>query len=159
MVKIYGLVNKISGKAYVGCTKYNLAKRMREHRCLLNAGKHASRSLQRDWDLAGEDGFYIIIFEQLPDDCGVIAKRSAELHWMQEHADNLYNENLTSFRPTEEARKKGVETRAKNLLGSKQPEETKRKRSIAQLGIPKNHGDKISATKQRNKFAKLMRVD
>ena len=159
MVKIYGLIHKLSGRTYVGCAKYNIPKRMREHRFLLNAGKHASKSLQNDWDTYGESGFEIVVFEQLPDGCDVITKRSAELHWMKVRSEGLYNENLTSFRPTEEARKKGVAIRAKNLLGSKQSEETKRKRSIAQLGIPKNHGAKISATKQRNKLAKLTRVD
>jgi group I intron endonuclease len=155
MVTIYGLVHKASGCTYVGCTKANLLKRMREHRCLLNAGKHASPSLQRDWNEFGEKAFDLVILEQLPNDCTVIQKRAAELHWMQVHADKLYNENQTSFRPTDEAIKKGVIVRANNLRGSKQSEETKRKRSIAQLGIPKNHGEKIKATKLRNKLAKL----
>jgi len=154
MVTIYGLIHKATRRTYVGCTKYNLAKRMREHRCLLKAGTHASKTLQQDWNLDGEVAFEIAVFQQLPDGCSVIEKRSAELHWMQVNADGLYNENLTSFRPTDEAIKKGVAVRAKQLRGSKQSEETKRKRSIAQLGIPKNHGDKIKATKLRNKLAR-----
>lgn len=154
MVMIYGLINKLSGRTYVGCTKYKLAKRIREHRCLLKAGKHASRSLQQDWDFHGEIAFETAVFQQLPDDCSVIEKRTAELHWKKVHRDRLYNENLTSFRPTDEAIKKGVAARAANMRGSKQSDETKLKRRMAQLGIPKNHGDKIRATKLRNKLAR-----
>lgn len=155
MVLIYALLNKVSRKAYVGCTKYGLAKRMREHRCLLKQGKHASKSLQSDYDLMGEDGFEAVIHEQLPADCSVVEKREAELLWMKFYGPLLYNENQTSFRPTDEAIRKGVAIRAENLRGSKQSDETKHKRRIAQLGIPKNHGDKIRATKLRNKMAKL----
>jgi GIY-YIG catalytic domain len=155
MVLIYALVNKFNRKAYVGCTKYGLAKRMREHRCLLKQGKHASKSLQADWDELGEDMFETVIHEQLPEDCSVVDKREAELRWMKAYGHLLYNENQTSFRPTDEAIRKGIAIRAANLMGSKQSEETKHKRRIAQLGIPKNHGDKIRATKLRNKLAKL----
>jgi hypothetical protein len=66
----------------------------------------------------------------------------------------LYNAFQNSFSPTRAAIEKGVKKRAANLRGSTQSPESNAKRSIAQLGKPKGHGAKISATKQRKRLEK-----
>jgi hypothetical protein len=147
MPMIYALVNKSSGFAYVGCTKGKLTKRMREHRCLLNQGKHLATLLQADWKQQGEAGFEAIVLEKLPDDATVVVKRVRELYWMQRYEDRLYNAHQVSFAPTADATRKGV-ANAHKLPGNRWTEEANRKRSEAQKGIPKGHGAKISATKR-----------
>ena len=147
MPMIYAIQNKTSGFTYVGRTKGSLAKRMREHRCLLNQGKHLAKKLQDDWNEQGEEGFKIIELERLPNDATVVVKRVRELYWMQVYQSKLYNAHQVSFAPTKEAILKGV-ANAQLHPGNRWSEEANRKRSESQKGIPKNHGAKISATKR-----------
>jgi group I intron endonuclease len=156
MPTIYAIFNKSNGFAYIGCTKGNLAKRMREHRCLLNQGAHSSTRMQQDWKHDGESCFSIVGLEKLPDDASVLDKRVRELYWMQKHQDHLYNAFQVSFAPTPEAIAKGV-ANAHLKPGNRWTEEVNRKRSEAQLGIPKGHGAKISATKRAKRLAGSMR--
>jgi group I intron endonuclease len=151
MIKIYGIRNLITGNVYVGCTAAKLNKRMREHKCTLNANKHSSKMFQAEWLEYGQDKFEMMVFEELKDDSSVVDKRVAELYWMQKNQGNLYNAYQNSFAPTQEARIKGVASRANQLRGSTQTPESNLKRSLAQRGIPKGHGAKISATKQLKK--------
>ena len=101
MITIYGLVNFITGETYVGCTAGKLNKRMREHRCLLNANKHAAKRLQTAWNDLGPSGFRLNVLESLPKDSSVITKRERELFWMKtlKSEGKLYNDNETSFSP------------------------------------------------------------
>jgi hypothetical protein len=155
MAVVYGLVHLPSGKTYVGCTggtptakrKYKptesrLAKRFREHRCLLNAGKHAEPSLQADWLKDGEKVFTMVLLEQLGDYPAPPEKREAELRWMKKFEDQglLYNTYKESFSFTKEATKAGIE--ASRTAGR------------WHKGVPKDHGAKISLGKRR---AKLLR--
>jgi group I intron endonuclease len=145
MIKIYALGNTVDGMAYIGCTSANLLKRMREHRSLLNNHKHNEKGLQEGWDKYGKEAFNIIVLEELPDTASVIEKREAELKWFKifEQQKRLYNTNLNSFM----AVKKGFGNYTNK--GRKQTPEEIEKRRLAQLGKPKNHGHKISATKKR----------
>lgn len=147
MPMIYAIVNKVSGYAYVGCTGGKLAKRMREHRCLLNQGKHTALLLQVDWDIQGEDGFKVDALEQLDDNASVLDKRVAELYWMQKFQDKLYNAHQVSFAPPPGAQRKAAQV-AHLHKGNRWTEEANRKRSESQKGKPKGHGAKISATKK-----------
>lgn len=144
---IYAIVNKVSGFAYIGCTKANLNKRMREHRCLLNQGKHLAIQMQTDWNEHGEQAFMALEVERLANDASVVEKRVRELYWMQQYQDRLYNAHQTSFAPTRAAIEKGL-ANAHKSPGNRWTEEANRKRSEAQRGIPKGHGAKISATKR-----------
>lgn len=149
MIKIYALKNLVSGFAYIGCTKYKLSKRMREHRCLLKANKHAEPLLQEAWNLLGESWFSIVELELLPSDASVIQKRERELHWMKVYSDYglLFNSNRNSFQPTKKAIEKAQAVYSNK--GRKQSAEEIQKRRLAQLGKPKNNGTKISETKKR----------
>jgi hypothetical protein len=146
MATIYGLRCKETGFVYVGCTAGKLGKRMREHRCLLRAGKHAARRLQADWLQYGEGAFVLEELERL--ECEAVeAKREAELRWFRRLADELYNDNLSSFAPCAQAVRNGVASAHKNP-GLRWTPEANERRRLAQLGKPKGHGAKISATKR-----------
>ena len=147
MVTIYGLEDASTGAAYVGCTAGKPGKRMREHRSLLKAGKHTSRRLQNAWnDHAGL--FQMKVLETMPDTVSVIEKREREIAWMRQYGAQglLLNENEISFRPPPDAPAKAAAARVAN--GYRPSSESNLKRRLAQLGKPKGHGAKISATKQ-----------
>jgi hypothetical protein len=149
MVTIYALICQANGKAYVGSTKAKLAKRFREHRCLLNSGTHQCSGLLADWRERGPEGFCIVELEIFLFDDSRPRRREAELKWMDFYAekDALYNEHRISMQPDEAARIKGV-ANAHLKPGLRWTAEANEKRRKAQLGIPKGHGAKISATKR-----------
>ena len=148
MVTIYAIKCLVNGKAYIGCTAGSLAKRMREHRCLLRAGKHKCSALQSDWKSYGEGAFFAFTHQGLSAPT-LEEKRVAEIRWMREYAAHglLYNEHIISFRPCDEAIRNGVANAQKNP-GNRWSPEANEKRRLAQLGKPKGHGAKISATKR-----------
>jgi len=147
MALIYGLMCIPSGKTYIGCTRAKPQKRFREHRCWLRAGSHACAGLQKDWSEIGELGFRLVVLDVCHDD--LISRREAELKWMDLycHLGKLYNEHIISFRPSDEAIRKGV-ANAHKEPGNRWTPEVNEKRRLAQLGKPKGHGAKISATKR-----------
>ena len=147
MALIYGLVNIVTGSVYVGCTKHDVGKRMREHRCLLKAGKHQELSLQADWSEFGPDAFEMRVLETLPPGSPLTVKREAELRWMDRYEGRLYNRHRVSFALLPEATAKGVLASHKER-GLRWTPEANLKRSLAQKGKPKGHGAKISATKR-----------
>lgn len=145
---IYGIFNSLNGRVYVGCTAGKLSKRFREHRCLLNHGRHAESELQSDWNAVGSAAFSISSVADLGD-VGVAQKRTAELFWMESFEANgrLYNRNRNSFQLSPEAHRKGI-ANAHKSPGLRWTSEANEKRRLAQLGRPKGHGAKISATKK-----------
>jgi hypothetical protein len=76
---------------------------------------------------------------------------------MDNYASNglLYNEHRISMRPSDAAIQRGV-ANAHLSPGKRWTVEANEKRSLAQKGIPKGHGAKISATK-RAKREQVMR--
>ena len=159
MAVVYGLVHILSGKTYVGCTggrkiakrKYNktveslLAKRFREHRCWLNAGKHSEPILQKDWVADGEKAFKMVILEELSKYPLPAEKREAELRWMKKFEIDglLYNTYKEAFNFTTEATKAGIE--ASRTAGR------------WHKGVPKDHGKKISEGKRRARIQKQLK--
>lgn len=152
MAQIYAIKCLVNGYAYVGCTKGKPQKRMREHRCLLRSNSHKCTKLQSEWNEYGEKQFIIEILESLSKDASLDQKREGELKWMKmfEKQSKLYNLYLVSYRPTDEAIRKGV-ANAHNKQGNRWTAEVNLKRRLSQLGRPKGHGAKISATKQARK--------
>jgi len=148
MAKIYALNCRDTGMSYIGCTG-NLSKRFREHRCLLRQNKHMEPKLQADWNEYGELGFSMIQLQDLPD-ATVNQKRQAELEWMKVYKGfgGLYNTRFMSFGQTPEVVRKWVEAGVAARRGKPQSPEANLKRRLAQLGKPKGHGAKISATKR-----------
>lgn len=149
MVLIYALTCTVNGKAYIGCTSGKIGKRFREHRCLLNAGKHSELDLQSDWNLYRQDAFRMELVYELEEDASIHAKRAMESFAMRRYKELglLYNRNEASFQPTSEAIARG-QLVVHASPGNRWTAEANLKRSLAQKGIPKNHGHKISATKR-----------
>jgi len=147
MVTVYGLFCTATGEVYVGCTKGKIGKRMREHRCLLKAGRHGTK-LQVAWN-SHADTFQMKPLEVLAEDVSVIQKRECELKWMKhyEGLGLLLNEASISFQPPSGHAKKAAATRTAN--GYRPSAESNEKRRLAQLGKPKGNGAKISETKKR----------
>ena len=151
MIVIYAIENYDNGKKYIGCTA-KPSKRWREHRCLLRAGKHTCEELQADWFIFGEVKFGLrAIYQLFPWQKSVDEKREAELFFMDwfEKRGQLYKQNRVSFEPPESAHSPEAIAKMREKRKAYKPTpESNLKRRLAQLGIPKGHGAKISATKQ-----------
>lgn len=147
MVTIYALTCLANGKAYIGCTRGKVAKRFREHRCLLNAGTHSEKLLLKDWQEHGKDMFRMDVVMELEEDSSLPVLRGMEKFTMQRYKAMglLYNTNESSFEPKREAIQKSAESPHRHRP---QSAEANLKRSLAQIGIPRNYGHKISATKR-----------
>ncbi len=156
MVTIYGLSLRFKSgltfqgtdiffdpKMYIGCTAGKLSKRLREHRCLLKTGKHTCKPLQDDFNAHGGE-LVIEAFEDVPQE----NRRERELAVMKifNGMGRLYNEHIISFSPPEGAQAKAAAQRVAN--GYRPSAASNEKRRLAQLGKPKGHGAKISATKR-----------
>lgn len=152
MVKVYALTCTPTGNAYIGITAGNLAKRFREHKCLAKSGKHHSKQLCAEWSEHGDESFVMNVLETLPDTASLIEKREAELRFLKtyEASGKLLNSSTASFQPTPEAILMGNEA-SRTAVGNRWTDDANAKRRAAQLGIPKGHGAKISATKQAQK--------
>lgn len=118
---VYCILNTVNGKVYVGSTSRDLDERCKEHKRLLNSGKHFNRHLQFAWfKYGGEEVFMFIVLEVCrPDKC---------VEREQFHIDDTgacedeYGYNLS---PT-----------AGSALGVKMSEETKKRMSERKNGVP-----------------------
>jgi len=136
MVQFYELFCTPTGKSYVGSTAGKLNKRMREHRCLLRAGKHSEPELQADWDKYGEDAFSILFILGLT--CpSVEMRRQYELTLMaeRERKGKLYNTKRIAFQPPPGA--SALAAKARQANGYRPSAESNEKRRVTQLGKPK----------------------
>ncbi|MCR4300727.1 MAG: GIY-YIG nuclease family protein [Sulfuricaulis sp.] len=149
MVTIYALTCLANGKAYIGCTRGKIGKRFREHRCNLDAGKHSEKLLLADWRKYGQQMFRMETLFELEEDASLHVLRGMEKYAMKRFKELglLYNTNESSFEPVRAATLNGY-AKGAVVVGRKWTPEANRKRSLAQKGIPKNHGHKISATKK-----------
>jgi GIY-YIG catalytic domain len=136
MATIYAIAFRSTGQAYVGCTRSKIGKRMREHRCLLRAGKHTSRLFQQVHDQIGPADMLMVALETVADD-SVIARRERELAWLQLYAEKglLLNDSMKSFAPPAGAQALAAQARVRN--GYRPSAESNLKRRLAQLGRPK----------------------
>jgi len=151
MAVIYALKCLVNDFAYIGVTKSKLAKRYREHRCLCNNNKHHATKLNADWNLYGEKVFEMVVLEEA-DYSHRGSHCEEEQKWIDHYAKQgkLYNGHERSSGLGGETSLKGVEA-AKKVIGKRWSPEANEKRRLAQLGKPKGHGAKISATKQAKK--------
>lgn len=146
---IYKIVNKVTGKFYIG-SSVNFKRRWCMHKFELKRGNHGNKYLQRAWDKYGEKNFiFEAIKEVEPIKEKILKEEQLYLDTLSPYDENGYNiskkaGNILGYRHTDEARKKIVESK----LGKPRSEETKRKLSEAQKGkiIPQETRDKISKT-------------
>lgn len=61
---IYAIVNRITGKSYVG-SAISPRRRWPEHRKALRGGRHHSVKLQRSWNIHGEAAFDFVVLESV----------------------------------------------------------------------------------------------
>jgi hypothetical protein len=155
MAMVYALENTENGFAYIGVTSGKLAKRLREHRCLCNTGKHHAKKLEADWKLYGNGAFVMKALEEAE-----YSHRGAhceiEQKWINHYASigKLYNSQEKSSGLGGEITRKGMEA-SRKAVGNRWTPEANEKRRLAQLGKPKGHGAKISATKQAKKLSMI----
>lgn len=138
-IGIYGILNTINNKIYIGKTGMNFGDRWDSHKSLLRNGKHDNPYLQRAWDKYSADAFEFIIIEE----CSVDDLDDKEKHWIKYYKDKKlsYNildggdgfNNLGTHLSEETKRKIGEKNRV-NGLGRKVSEETRRKMSESHRG-------------------------
>ncbi len=153
MITVYAIQCIETGNAYVGLTCGKIAKRFREHKCLAKSGKHTSPKLTEEWRLFGDCAFHAIPLETFPDGLTLPEKRQAEMKWLMEYGrrEKLLNTVVASFTMLDADRLKGVEA-SRTVIGDRWSPEANLKRRLSQLGIPKGHGAKISATKRAKRL-------
>jgi hypothetical protein len=151
MAIVYALICRENGFAYVGVTSSKWGKRAREHKCLLRNNKHHARKLQEDWLKYPASSFEMIPLEET-EYSSRGAHCEAEQKWINHYSSlgKLYNEHNRSAGLGGEITLMGVEA-SKAAIGNRWSPEANAKRSLSQLGKPKGHGAKISATKQAKK--------
>ena len=80
-MRIYRIINVVSGKCYIGQTKVSASRRWNEHRRALRKGTHHNAHLQSAWLKYGEDGFKFEIIEDSIADSETLNQR--EVYWIK----------------------------------------------------------------------------
>jgi len=151
---IYIITNIVNDKQYVGQAVVK-DKRWRDHRIMLNAGKHKNRHLQASYNKYGKEAFIYTVLEKV--DVEFLDFR--EQYWMNilnTVTPNGYNLNPAAgsalgFKHSEETKKRWSEQRkgkkrsaefaasvAARMTGKIVSSETKERQRLAQLGSTKS---------------------
>lgn len=136
MKVIYGILNKLNGKQYVGSTN-NYYKRKQLHLKRLATNVHHSYHLQNSWNKHGEKMFDFIILEKVDQQIDLIEREQ----WWIDNSNSNYNicriaGSSLGVKRTEATKEK---IRQRNL-GLKHPDWRNKIKSIAQGG--ENHWTK-----------------
>jgi group I intron endonuclease len=91
---IYGWVNLVNGKVYVGSTD-NLARRKYHHIAKLKVGKHPNTHLQSAWNGYGVNNFEFIVLEVVDDPIWLRAREHAWILRLQA-ADREFGYNSST---------------------------------------------------------------
>ena len=98
---IYGIVNIITHKIYIGQTS-NFNKRFKEHYNNLVANRHVNHHLQNAWNKYGSENFIFIIIEFCENNVNLLTKR--EQYWIDYYggigSSNTYNNRDAGNRGT-----------------------------------------------------------
>lgn len=95
---VYGILNVITNKYYVG-SSVNILSRIKRHFSDLRRGKHHSIKLQRSWNIHGESAFSIVIIEETRAKKEILLER--EQYWIDclSAYSNGYNSYATAGSP------------------------------------------------------------
>lgn len=85
---VYAIVNKYSGRRYIGSTG-NLRSRLLRHRSLLRRGLHHCSDLQADCDVNGLKAFKVQVLESISDKS--LLKELERRHWLACPKELRYN--------------------------------------------------------------------
>lgn len=86
MKGVYGILNKQTGKLYIG-SSCNVDQRINHHLSSLRRGTHHCKSLQADWD-GNERRFMFIMLEVCRRNADVLSR---ERYWQKRLAKVSYN--------------------------------------------------------------------
>lgn len=109
---VYWIKCSVGSKSYIGSTSRTFYHRWRDHKKLLNQGKHHSMHLQNAWNKYGEENFSFEILETID-----IKDKQLILDTEQDYIDFFYTSN-SNFGYN-------LCPKAGSRLGSKQPEHAK----------------------------------
>jgi group I intron endonuclease len=132
---IYGIVNKINGKKYIG-SAFVFTRRKNKHLSELRRGVHHSSILQNAWNKYGEDNFEFQILEEI-DEKQILIERE---QWWLDNSEREYNicpiaGNCERRKHTEESKRKiGEYNKTKRVF----TEETRKKISDSKKGIKRD---------------------
>lgn len=132
---VYMILNKVSGKKYIGSASVSFKARWNLHRSRLNRGVHTNVYLQQAWQKHGELAFEFLILETCaPMDCV-----KQEQFWIDFHksAERETGYNLNPMAGSSLGRKLSEEHRNKignAHKGMKRTPETCRKIAVAKKG-------------------------
>lgn len=62
---VYSITHDPTGRLYIGAS-LNVAARWKQHRTLLEAGRHPNAGLQEAWAASGPDSFAFAVLEEVP---------------------------------------------------------------------------------------------
>ena len=135
---IYGIVNKINGKVYVGQTGERFLRRFWHHQWKLRDNSHDNSYLQNAWNKYGEDNFEYVVLEVV-EDSSLLDELEIKYIENYKNKDLSYNMLLggggrRGFKMAESTKKLIAEKNRQHMLGTKHSEETKRKMSKARSG-------------------------
>lgn len=139
---IYGILNKLTGKYYIG-SAINFSKRKTQHLRMLKEKRHHSYLLQKDWK---ENLFEFIILENVKEKESLIQREQ----WWIDNTSSFYNickiaGSSLGVKRTEKTKEK---VRQANL-GLKHPEWRNKIKSISQGG--ENHWTKNKSFSEESK--------
>lgn len=137
-IGIYKIQNLCNGKVYIGQTREKFQRRYWLHRWKLRNGTHDNFHLQKAWNKYGENNFIFEVVETIPED--FLDER--EKYWIKFYRQfNLCYSIQDGGQPkrlcdyvTPEQRKLVGEKNRQRMIGSKLPEEVKRKMSETRKG-------------------------
>lgn len=67
MIGIYGIINLINDKKYIG-SSINIRHRFITHKCYLRKNIHSNKHLQSAWNKYGEENFKFELIEECEED-------------------------------------------------------------------------------------------
>lgn len=121
MKAIYGILNKVNGKQYIG-SAVDFYRRRCEHLSYLRGNKHHSTYLQRAWNKYGEVNFIFIILEKVENKEDLISREQ----WWMDTRKPEYNiakkaGSQLGFKHSQETRDKLSNNQYKGIFGAKNP--------------------------------------
>ena len=135
---IYGIINKINGKVYVGQTGERFLRRYWHHQWKLRDGSHDNTYLQNAWNKYGEDNFNYVVLEVVEDSSLL---DELEIKYIDYYKKNNSSYNMLlggggrrGFKMSENTKKLIAEKNRQHMLGTKHSEEAKKKMSKTRSG-------------------------